>query len=328
MMIQPLIASAFSTYSVAPSARVHREVEDVRNDGSAAGMVADQTTVQGPGTFVSQIAPTESTERTIVFGRNDSQPKIAESDRSKPHNDDGDVVDLSETALKALESREETKARDGKDADALTLSKQDAESEAVPSKAATMASPGASELTPEEQQQIEELKARDAEVRTHEAAHLAAAGPYATSGASYTFQTGPDGQKYAIGGEVSIDMSEVSGDPEATIQKMQTVVAAALAPAEPSGQDHKVAAAARQTEAKARAELAQMQRETLSGDAEPAESTEGESSNESPLSARKPSPQSAAYGAQSTLPQNRASQSPPGSMTSGQTGGSSFSAFA
>jgi hypothetical protein len=40
---------------------------------------------------------------------------------------------------------------------------------------------------------------------------------------------------------------------------MQTVAAAALAPASPSGQDLKVASQARQAEAKARAELAQVQ---------------------------------------------------------------------
>ena len=55
---------------------------------------------------------------------------------------------------------------------------------------------------------------------------------------------GPDGNRYAIGGEVSIDVAPVDGDPEATIAKMEIVKAAALAPAEPSAQDRKVAAIA------------------------------------------------------------------------------------
>ncbi|MDR0870188.1 MAG: hypothetical protein LBN39_05280 [Planctomycetaceae bacterium] len=122
-----------------------------------------------------------------------------------------------------------------------------------------------SELTLEEEQQVQELKARDTEVRVHEQAHLSAAGPYATGGPTFTYQTGPDGKRYAIGGEVQVDTSEINGDPEATIQKMQTVSSAALAPAEPSGQDQKVAAAARQKETQARMELAQQRSEELKG---------------------------------------------------------------
>ncbi len=105
-------------------------------------------------------------------------------------------------------------------------------------------------------QGVDRLKARDLEVKTHEAAHLAAAGSYAQGGASYTYQTGPDGKRYAVGGEVSIDASPVSGDPQATIAKMRIIRSAALAPSNPSSQDYKVAATASQEEAKARMELA------------------------------------------------------------------------
>lgn len=111
------------------------------------------------------------------------------------------------------------------------------------------------ELSAEESQQLEKLKARDREVRAHELAHLAAAGSLATSGASFTYQRGPDGASYAIGGEVQIDTSAGS-NPEETIRKAQIIRAAAQAPAEPSGQDRSVAAKASQMEAKARAELA------------------------------------------------------------------------
>ena len=62
------------------------------------------------------------------------------------------------------------------------------------------------ELTDEEEQIVKELKARDAEVRAHEAAHIAASGGLAGA-PSYTFQDGPDGKRYAVGGEVSIDTS-------------------------------------------------------------------------------------------------------------------------
>lgn len=112
------------------------------------------------------------------------------------------------------------------------------------------------DLTDAEKQQVSELKQRDAEVKAHEAAHLGAAGGLARGGASYEYQKGPDGQNYAVGGEVSIDSSGVDGDPKATITKAQQIRSAALAPASPSSQDYKVASSASQMEAKARQELA------------------------------------------------------------------------
>jgi len=103
---------------------------------------------------------------------------------------------------------------------------------------------------------IAQLKTRDGEVRAHEAAHIAAGGRYITGGASYSYQRGPDGGSYAIGGEVGIDSSPVPGKPEETIAKMTIVRAAALAPADPSGADLSVAGAAAQAMAQAMAEIA------------------------------------------------------------------------
>lgn len=113
------------------------------------------------------------------------------------------------------------------------------------------------DLSAEEQAEVQKLKQRDTEVRAHEQAHLSAAGGIATSGASFSFQRGPNGQRYAIGGEVQIDSSPVAGDPAATIRKADIIKRAALAPAAPSSQDQKVAAQATATAAKARAELLQ-----------------------------------------------------------------------
>ncbi|MFP3458098.1 putative metalloprotease CJM1_0395 family protein, partial [Psychrobacter sp. SIMBA_152] len=73
----------------------------------------------------------------------------------------------------------------------------------------------------QELQQIKELKARDTEVRTHEQAHAAVGGQYAGS-PSDEYQRGPDGTNYAVGGEVPIDVGVITGDPQATIDKMQT----------------------------------------------------------------------------------------------------------
>ncbi len=110
------------------------------------------------------------------------------------------------------------------------------------------------ELSEEERAHVDELKARDREVRAHEQAHAIVGGQYAGA-PSYTYQTGPDNQRYAVGGEVAIDVAPVEGDPEATIDKMSIVIAAALAPAEPSPQDRKVAALAQSQLTQAMAEL-------------------------------------------------------------------------
>ncbi|MDD5676347.1 MAG: putative metalloprotease CJM1_0395 family protein [Chitinivibrionales bacterium] len=121
------------------------------------------------------------------------------------------------------------------------------------------------ELSPEQQKEVDKLKARDAEVHAHEMAHAAVGGQYAGS-PSYSYQSGPDGKRYAVGGEVSIDSSAIKDDPQATARKMEVVQRAALAPANPSGQDMAVAAAAAQKEASANLEIAQQQNQNPGGD--------------------------------------------------------------
>ena len=128
-------------------------------------------------------------------------------------------------------------------------------------------SPNPQELTDEQQQQVQELKKRDAEVKAHEQAHAAVGGSYA-SAPTYEYTTGPDNKQYAIGGEVKIDSSPVANNPEATIRKMDIVIRAALAPAEPSSQDKQVAAQAAQTRAQAQAELAKQKASELRGEGE------------------------------------------------------------
>ncbi|MEI6557185.1 MAG: putative metalloprotease CJM1_0395 family protein [Rhodospirillaceae bacterium] len=98
-------------------------------------------------------------------------------------------------------------------------------------------------LSTADQTLLDKLKARDADVKAHEQAHRSAGGQY-TGAPTYTYQKGPDGANYAIGGEVSIDTSPVTRDPAATVAKEEQVQRAALAPADPSGQDVKVAAEA------------------------------------------------------------------------------------
>jgi hypothetical protein len=109
------------------------------------------------------------------------------------------------------------------------------------------------ELTEEEERIVQKLRRQDAEVRRHERAHAAAAGPYG-SPPVFQYTRGPDGKLYAIDGEVRIDVNAESS-PEATIAKMEIVIRAALAPANPSSEDRAVANKARQQLIEAQREL-------------------------------------------------------------------------
>lgn len=114
-------------------------------------------------------------------------------------------------------------------------------------------------LTEEEQAELQDMKSRDEEVRVHEQAHQSAGGQYA-SAPHYEYENGPDGKRYVTDGSVNIDVGEES-DPQATIDKMQVVKRAALAPAQPSAQDRRVYAEASQKEAEARRELNEQRQE-------------------------------------------------------------------
>ena len=109
-------------------------------------------------------------------------------------------------------------------------------------------------LTADELSQLRLLKNRDREVRAHEQAHANVGGPYAGT-PNYQYTKGPDGQQYATSGHVNIDSSKIAGDPEATLQKALQLKRAALAPAQPSQQDRRVAANAQQLAIEARADL-------------------------------------------------------------------------
>lgn len=121
-------------------------------------------------------------------------------------------------------------------------------------------------LSADELREVEELSARDREVRNHEAAHALVGGQYAGS-PTFEYTTGPDGKRYAVSGSVPIDVAPIRGDPEATIAKMETVKAAALAPSEPSGADRQVAARAEALKREAIAELNAERRREAFGDA-------------------------------------------------------------
>lgn len=112
-------------------------------------------------------------------------------------------------------------------------------------------SPQRQRLSAEQLAQVAKLAARDREVRAHEAAHMAAAGDLAVGGPQFTYQTGPDGKLYAVGGEVKISLTP-GHTPEETLAKAERMRQAATAPNDPSGQDMNVAARAGLMEQQAR----------------------------------------------------------------------------
>jgi len=128
--------------------------------------------------------------------------------------------------------------------------------------AANTASITSEGLTPEELQVVRQLEQTDRKVRAHEQAHISVGADLVRGGPSYSYETGPDDKRYAVAGEVSIDASPAK-TPEETIPKAQHIRSTALAPADPSAQDFRVAAAATQMEIDARMALAREQSELI-----------------------------------------------------------------
>ena len=123
---------------------------------------------------------------------------------------------------------------------------------------ASSASAKPGQLSVQAQQQVAQLKEIDRKVRAHEQAHIAVGRELIRGGASYQYQTGPDNQRYAVGGDVLIDTSPAAS-PAKTVSKAERIRAAALAPADPSVQDQSVAAQASRMATEARIELSVQQ---------------------------------------------------------------------
>lgn len=121
---------------------------------------------------------------------------------------------------------------------------------------------------------ISQLQSIDTKVRAHESAHLSAGAGVVSGGASFSYTKGPDGKMYATAGEVPIDMSE-GKTPEETVSKARQIAAAAMAPADPSPQDYRVAASAAVMEMRANMEVTQKMQNTVRGNAVYGESAQG-----------------------------------------------------
>ncbi|MFV1984863.1 MAG: putative metalloprotease CJM1_0395 family protein [Thiohalomonadales bacterium] len=113
---------------------------------------------------------------------------------------------------------------------------------------------------------LSKLKAKDRQVRAHEAAHRQAGGRFIRGRTGFKTEKGSDGKEYAVGGDVKIDTSSVAGDSKASLAKAQLIERAALAPADPSTQDRVVAAKAARMAAIARADIAKQRAEKMRAD--------------------------------------------------------------
>ncbi len=123
---------------------------------------------------------------------------------------------------------------------------------AADKKTGDSAAKGGQEQDAQVQAEVARLRATEAKVKAHEAAHKSAGGTM-TGPVSYTYTRGPDGKSYITGGEVPIDVSP-GKTPQETISRMQQVIQSALAPADPSPQDRAVAAQAALQQQQARQE--------------------------------------------------------------------------
>jgi hypothetical protein len=239
------------------AARTAKEAGPVRPVRGVAGVPGEATT---PAAAQTPAAVVEVSERARVLAYASAQKleePIERVPRSTPRVMGGSSSERpAERGEVAETPAEETPGTDAETPEEAIASQGRVESESGKGAGGGRTAAGdGSQLSADEQKQVEALKKRDAEVKTHEAAHQAQGGGYAGS-ASYTYQTGPDGKRYAIGGEVPIDVGPVAGDPEATLRKMQQVQRAALAPAEPSSADTQIAASAAKEAQRARAEMA------------------------------------------------------------------------
>jgi len=81
---------------------------------------------------------------------------------------------------------------------------------------------------------LEKFKSKDIEVMSHEQVHATIG--HTTAPISYTYQQGPDGKMYRVGGSVRLDTS-IPDDPKAASFKLDMIKKAAIANPNPSGAD-------------------------------------------------------------------------------------------
>ncbi|MEA2017581.1 MAG: putative metalloprotease CJM1_0395 family protein [Campylobacterota bacterium] len=85
---------------------------------------------------------------------------------------------------------------------------------------------------------LEKFKQADANIRSHEQIHASIG--HTTAPIAYTYQEGPDGKMYAVGGHVKLDTS-IPDDPKAAAFKLDMLQKAASGPIDSSAADNTIA---------------------------------------------------------------------------------------
>ncbi|MCD8141653.1 MAG: hypothetical protein LUE17_18115 [Planctomycetaceae bacterium] len=275
-------ASALRNDAVAGAEAAQPQASTFVDPAEAAKFSRDFPQILMQGAFAAPILETQAPAALEEAGETGLN-YLWQGDSIRPGGESGEAVSASaELAAPGDDNGDDPlPVSDGEDGDATAIAEENTEQAGETAEAddpAAERNAAGEPMSDEEQAQVQELRDRDREVRVHEQAHQAAGGQYA-GGATYQYQQGPDGNRYAIGGEVSIDTSS-ERTPEATVSKMQQVRTAALAPAEPSSQDRAVAAA-QAAEMEARGQIAEQRAAEAGGtDAENRES--GEETAEEP----------------------------------------------
>ncbi|MBW3530851.1 putative metalloprotease CJM1_0395 family protein [Shewanella sp. NKUCC06_TVS] len=209
-----------------------------------------QTVDQSASNDVAQ--PTVLEQFTQVFGEAQASPVDVPATASNP--------DDSQQVLAAVfapnDNQLEKQVQEEESRKQQIAAAEEAKQQSLVQQAQKQEIQAQEKVQAQQQQQVDELKTRDSEVKAHEHAHATVGGQYAQS-PSFKYEKGADGQRYATDGEVQIDVSPVGGDPLATINKMKQVYAAAMAPVDPSSADIRVAAEALQKMNEAKVMLAE-----------------------------------------------------------------------
>jgi len=199
--------------------------------------------------IITQPAPTsQSAAEKGVASERERSKTPAQNNANIDFASISEQAELANTSISEQNQEEKDQEQNGNNKPQNSAEATEERADSIASKEQTRAQ----EL--EQERVISQLKSRDQEVRAHEAAHAAVGGSF-TGPPNFSYEQGPDGKRYAVGGEVSVDLSSVKGDPRATIAKMQKVHAAALAPVHPSIQDTRVASTATQMILQAQSEL-------------------------------------------------------------------------
>lgn len=214
-----------------------------------------------PGPFPAGVGP-------VQLPQTDGSPRQPGSTETRPVRIQlpKDSVDISPQASARTNAESRAGVTSPQDSTKAKPTNGRAQTEGLESKKSEQedSSTGPMNLSDEEQDQVRKMRTRDTEVRSHEQAHMSAGGGL-TGGASYEYEQGPDGNQYAVNGEVGISIP-AGGSPQETVNNARQVRRAALAPTNPSGQDQSVAAQASQMEAQAQADIAKEARNGKDGE--------------------------------------------------------------